>query len=269
MSTRTKLKVKKRSKKRGPRYAGKKILRILSAAAQSLDDFGNFAYNPHPYIYSSLGHVYSKETIDDAVDDLIKEGLVEKSETKGLRLALAGTKVKEKLIRLQEEEWDGQWRVVFFDIPEARRSVRDDLRAELKKLGFGLWQRSAWITPFDIAEELGSYLQKADLSVVVQVLVGERVGKPDDRELAREIWSLDEINKKYKTLLGDWGKEIKKEQSGEERLAAAAKFHRRYLDILEKDPRLPKQLLPDGWLGDQAKKLFKKLRSTLAKGKAF
>ena len=259
----------KRGRKKGQSVVAEKILDLLSVTAQALDSFGNFTYNPYPYIYASLGHVHSKETINDAVEGLVKKGLVEKSKTEGLRLTLVGAKVKEKLVRVREKEWDGEWRVVFFDIPEAQRKLRDDLRSELKKLGFGLWQRSAWVTPFDIAEELSSYLREENLSGAVQVLVGERFGELNDQDFASGVWALKEINEKYQELLDDWGEELKKEQGGEERLRVAATFHQRYLDIFDTDPRLPEKILPDDWVGGEAGKLFKKLKSILSVRKDF
>ena len=270
MATTDKPKTKeRRGRKKGYSAAGEKILQILSAAAETLDTVGDFAYNPYPYIYASLGHVHDKKTIDGVVNDLIGKGLIEESKNEGLRLTPVGADVEKSLIRARKKEWDGKWRVVSFDIPEAQRHIRDGLRRELKKLGFGLWQRSAWITPFDIAEELGSYLQKEGLSRAVQILVGERFGELSDQDFASEIWPLKEINERYQELLNDWGEELEEERSGEERLQAAAILHQCYLNILETDPCLPKKLLPDDWLGDDAQDLFKKLKSILAGGKVF
>lgn len=242
----------------------KKILRILSVVAQTLDTLGDFTYNPYPYLYASLGDVYDRETINDAVDDLIGKGLVEGNNDLGLRITSVGAGVEEGLVRARQKKWDGKWRVVFFDIPEVQRDIRDGLRSELKRLGFGLWQRSAWLTPFDIAKELSSYLRKQGLSEVVQIIAGERVGELNDREFAVKIWPvLADINERYKKLLDVWKEEIAKESTTEERFEAATSLHDRYLDILAADPQLPSELLPGDWLGDEAKKLFKKLKSTL------
>lgn len=243
-----------------------KILSILAASAGALDTLGNFAYNPYPYLYASLGTSYRKEHIDEAIDSLTSEGLVEGDRNEGLRLTLAGAGIKKRLYQARREEWDGKWRVVFFDIPEVQRDIRDGLRFELKKLGFGLWQRSAWITPFDIAKELNSYLREQNLAEAVQVVVGERFGELNDRKFAAKVWPLDDINERYERLLSVWKKEIGKESTAEERLEAAASLHNRYLDVLAADPRLPLELLPGDWVGDDAKKLFKKLKSTLTVG---
>ncbi len=249
--------------KKRPHPLKDKILTILAASADVLDTMGNFTYNSYSYLYSSLGDSYPKEHIDDVVVSLTREGLLEGNKSEGLRVTLAGAEIKKSLHHARQEEWDGNWRVVFFDIPEAKRKLRDDLRSELKKLGFGLWQRSAWITPFDITKELNSYLQKQDLSSVVQILVGERFGELGDRDFAAKVWPLKDITERYRALLSVWEGEIGKESTAEERFEAAASLHNRYLDILASDPQLPPELLPHDWVGNKAKALFRKLKSTL------
>lgn len=55
--------------------------------------------------------------------------------------------------------WDQKWRLVFFDIPEDRRSGRTMLTSKLKSLGFYQLQKSAWIHPFpcrDVIERISS-----------------------------------------------------------------------------------------------------------------
>lgn len=45
-------------------------------------------------------------------------------------------------------EWDGKWRIVFFDVPESRRQIRDYIRGVLKRQGFKEFQRSMWLYPY-------------------------------------------------------------------------------------------------------------------------
>lgn len=47
------------------------------------------------------------------------------------------------------KKWDGKWRIVMFDIKEARRMDRDQLRDELEAIGFYRFQNSAWFYPYD------------------------------------------------------------------------------------------------------------------------
>lgn len=244
-----------------------RVLTLLAATSGALEAAGDFAYNPYPYVYSSLGVSHTKKGLELGIQELVKKGLVEEDRNEGLRLTSAGAEVKKGLLREHSRDWDSQWRVVIFDIPEAKRELRDDLRFGLKDLGFGLWQRSVWVTPFDIGEELNSYLQKEGISNFVEIVVGERVGGSSDRDFAARVWPLDKINERYERLLASWEEELKKESSAEERLRAVASFHNHYLAILEDDPRLPPELLSDDWVGGDAKELFGKLKSILTVSK--
>lgn len=38
-------------------------------------------------------------------------------------------------LQIEDEQWDGRWRIVIFDIPEKRRGARDILRYNLKSWG--------------------------------------------------------------------------------------------------------------------------------------
>lgn len=59
--------------------------------------------------------------------------------------------------------WDYLWRVVFFDIKEKRRWVRDALRDRLIDLGFCQLQQSVYVIPYDCTKEI------ADLSALLYV----------------------------------------------------------------------------------------------------
>ena len=52
------------------------------------------------------------------------------------------------------KRWDGNWRVVIFDISELTRIKRDGFRGFLKTLGFYPLQRSVWIQPYDCRDEI-------------------------------------------------------------------------------------------------------------------
>lgn len=244
------------------------ILTLLALSAQALGQLSS--YNRYPYIYSALEGGESekrRKKIDSAVRGLVKEGLVEEVEPGSFQLTPAGAELKKSLYWSRGQRWDGKWRVVIFDIPEKQRNLRDDLRLELKKLGFGCWQRSVWVTPFDFVRELHQFLERQNLSEGVQIIVGERFGGLPDREFAASVWPLDELNEKYARLLDSWEEELKEERNDEERLQVVCALHNNYVDILVTDPQLPDELLPLDWKGNRAAKLFEKLRSMLALGR--
>lgn len=57
------------------------------------------------------------------------------------------------------QKWDGKWRAIIFDIPEASKRERNFLRTELKYMKFKELQKSIWITPFNIENELFALLK--------------------------------------------------------------------------------------------------------------
>lgn len=74
----------------------------------------------------------------------------------------------EKVAIAKKRKWDRRWRVVIFDIPERRKSVRTRLRRFMDEYGFVRLQDSVWIYPYD-CEDLIS-LAKANFRVGADVL---------------------------------------------------------------------------------------------------
>lgn len=57
-------------------------------------------------------------------------------------------------MEIKKEKWDGQWRMVIFDIPEKQRNARDSLRWKLKELGFYELQKSVFVFPHECKNEI-------------------------------------------------------------------------------------------------------------------
>ena len=91
-----------------------------------------------------------------ALGRLAAKGLVVFVEKDGKRYARITQKGKqildletEKIRMKKQKRWDRRWRVVIFDIPERRRSVRIRLRTFMQSCGFERLQDSVWIYPYD------------------------------------------------------------------------------------------------------------------------
>lgn len=52
------------------------------------------------------------------------------------------------------KHWDGQWRIVLFDIPEDRRKLRDIFRKRIKQLGCYELQKSVFVHPYECFKEM-------------------------------------------------------------------------------------------------------------------
>ena len=83
--------------------------------------------------------------------------------TENGRRALAFEQQKVTLRARTKKRWDGRWRMVVFDIPEKRRSIRVRLRTTMQGMGFMRLQNSVWVFPHDCEEVIT--LLKAELRV--------------------------------------------------------------------------------------------------------
>ena len=105
---------------------------------------------------------YPNKKVYNAFYNLRKQGLInfydknnqiyisltEKGKQKAGWMQIDNLKIK------KPKKWDGKWRLVMFDISNLKRIYREALRGKLKELGFCLFQKSIWITPYNCAKEI-------------------------------------------------------------------------------------------------------------------
>lgn len=117
--------------------------------------------------------------VNTAFNRLIDRKLLEvrgNGERRSVRLTEAGERAlalekARTLTRSHERRhWDGQWRMVMFDIPEHRRATRMRLYALMREIGFFKLQQSVWIYPYDCEELI--QLIKAEIRAGYSVLYG-------------------------------------------------------------------------------------------------
>lgn len=131
-----------------------------------------------------------------ALGRLAAKGLVTFVEEDGKRYARI-TEKGERMLQIETErtaimkkrKWDRRWRVVIFDVPERRKSVRDRLRRFMGEYGFVRLQDSVWIYPYDCEELIA--LAKAEFRIGADALymIVERLER--DKHL-REHFALPE-----------------------------------------------------------------------------
>ena len=144
-------------------------------------------------------------------------------------------------------KWQGEWFIVNFDIPEAIKMKRTILRDALRSWGFGKLQNSVWISPRDFVENVEEIIEENSLEPYVILSVSDKVGRVETKMLAEDIWNLSDIQTLYRKFIDDFND--KKDFS-------AAKAFFQYQNILHRDPQLPKELLPDDWLGKEANDIY-------------
>ena len=169
------------------------------------------------------------------------------------------------LLRFRRKRWDGKWRQVVFDIPEEMKVKRKQLRNKLLSLGFGMLQRSVYITPFDISQQVTDFLEEHSLEEYAIAFEMEKLSGESEKELANVVWKLDNLHRGYLKFMMKWEKFL--EATDKEVLKKFEKCQEEYFSILLDDPGLPRELLPNDWLSLQASRIFKKLLSRTRKAR--
>lgn len=167
---------------------------------------------------------------------------------KGYLKALGGRLPEERWNRA----WDGKWRMILFDLPEAKRTVRNELRKQLKAAHFGGLQRSAWITP-DPVDSIGKSLKKiVAASGVMAFFEGTPCGGESPEELVAGAWDFAKINNSFadhQSLL-DALPRARDKQFRERLLEWARDEKRSWALCMTLDPLLPRVLWPKDYQGE-------------------
>lgn len=207
------------------------------------------------YKRQSLTNAIYRLLITKKIKKVVEDGNV-KIEITSVGLKALGMSLN--LNKFSAKPWDGTWRLVVFDIEEKAKKDRDSLRWKLKELGFAMLQESVWISPLPLEKELGEYFNNQKIKGEV-LLTRSKVLVGDQKALAEKCWGLDELNEKYQDLCGQW-----KERRVENSIKEAFNFENKFLNLVLKDPFLPKDLLPELWYGKKAQQIYlKQVRKAL------
>ena len=207
-----------------------------------------------------LGLGIDGETVKKAIWNATHHKFIKKDKTSHLiELTKEGKDRINSLLPTYRKKrtWNGHFYLVIYDIEEKKRQERNILRGYLGKLGCGLLQNSVWLTPYSPQKILHDFIDEKKLSgaiIVSDIGKDGSIGEERIDELINKIYKLDELNLKYKEL-------ISLLESGS---LSKIQAEFQYFSILQKDPQLPFEILPFGWLGDKAYQLLNKKYPNLA-----
>lgn len=156
--------------------------------------------------------------------------------------------------------WDSKMRIVSYEIPERKRSLRDSLRREVSGWGLGPWHRSFWLTPHPIIPELKRITNESSGAEYIQAFEGSPVFG-DPKVLLEKVWSIQSLEDHYKKTFKHWHEILSNDSSSkEQKMKQVVDL---YLDILKVDPGLPKELIGASWIGFEAFEIFNEMRKIL------
>ena len=175
--------------------------------------------------------------------------------------------------RRWKRAWDGQWRVLLFDLPSRERLARLRLWRWLRAHRFGYLQNSVWLSP-DPPEESILPLRHLNLTPESFAVLASRPEAPNsDIDLVKSAWDFPLINRCYQRVLdlAVRGLELANTPDAKPAQLRAwlANEREAWLAALARDPLLPEALLPPDYLGcaawEQRRVAFTALTRRLAK----
>jgi len=196
---------------------------------------------------------YSRKKYRELVNRLQRLNLIQRTVLEGaVNFRLTGGGQKRLLhnfpaLALTGKSWDGFWRVVMFDVPEAQRQERDRLRRRLIKLGFGRLQDSTYLSAYDWDE--------AVFESPALFLEAKQKHLGDPKKLADKIWHLDQLADGYQQVIDRLTTRfgIKDAKKRDEFLR---RTHQEFLEVFITDPFLPPEFLPADWPAAKCRKFL-------------
>lgn len=162
-------------------------------------------------------------------------------------------------------DWDGQWTVVSFSIPESERDVRRVLRNGLRNMAFGDLQDGVWITPHDRQAEAVELLDDLGVAEGHVMRAAWRL-REGDRSAISRAFGLDDLAASYEDFLAEYEPRLDTSRVSlgpREALVLRTKLTNDWLAFRLEDPELPAELLPGGWPRPRAREVFLRLYDAL------
>jgi phenylacetic acid degradation operon negative regulatory protein len=176
--------------------------------------------------------------------------------------------------------WDGMWSLVAFSIPEEHRSARDELRKELRWLGFAPLYDGLWVCPRDHAGDVMARLKDLGISTATAFratalpaataagVVGAVGAAAADgaggalvtADIPARAWDLSGLRDRYQEFTEFAGLLRDQTVAGEittaDALVARTRVMNEWRAFPAMDPDLPYELLPPAWPRAAARDLF-------------
>jgi phenylacetic acid degradation operon negative regulatory protein len=149
------------------------------------------------------------------------------------------------------ENWDRRWLLVAARIPDGDRSTRHTVRTRLGWAGLGWLGPGLWISAHPEREaEVARVLSQAGVTDA-HLFTATRSGLDGAADMVRAAWDLDAVERQYERFIA----EFSGAEPGDVLARQVELVHtwRRFPAI---DPALPGELLPAGWRGLEAARLF-------------
>jgi phenylacetic acid degradation operon negative regulatory protein len=163
----------------------------------------------------------------------------------------------------EDQPWDGRWLVLTVGVPENSRSLRQRLRTQLGWAGLGATSAGVWVTPrVDREPEARRVLEALGFSDGAWSFIATAGQIGSERSLVRSAWDLDQIEARYEEFLDLVG--TRRPRTDRQALVAQIRLVQAWRRFPLLDPALPRELLPPGWSGNRAARVFRERHAVWA-----
>lgn len=173
---------------------------------------------------------------------------------------------------VQGRGWDHRWRLVAFNVPEAQRVQRDQLRDRLLSWGGAPVGNGLYVSVHPWENDVREEAATLGLSIHVTLAASDELevgGVRDARDLARSLWPVDDLALRYQEFVDDHARVVpllEELRARRERIAdadflpGALAMVTAFNEVFFDDPLLPPELLPRPWPGRAARDLLVRSR---------
>lgn len=115
-------------------------------------------------------------------------GIYEKEGEERIEITEKGKKriVRYKIDELKltrPKKWDGEWRIIMFDIPEKFKKGRDALTKKIKDMEICPMQKSVYVCPFNCRDEIDFISEVFGVRRFVRYVVASDLGEDEELKL--------------------------------------------------------------------------------------
>jgi phenylacetic acid degradation operon negative regulatory protein len=150
-----------------------------------------------------------------------------------------------------QPNWDRRWLLVLAQVPESNRAGRHLLYTRMRWAAFGQPAPGVWITTHTDRVREAEFVLREAAAHEAQIFLSEHIAGEHLPALVRRAWDLDEMAQRYEQFIDEFARP----PSGDPIARVTQLVHAWRLLALV-DPALPEELLPKGWSGVRAAKLF-------------
>ncbi|WP_344589201.1 PaaX family transcriptional regulator [Actinomadura vinacea] len=183
------------------------------------------------------------------------------------RLAPTADRVLERIQRrvvefgTEDRAWDGSWTTVMFSVPDDQRDLRYVVKTRLRWLGYAPLYDGVWVSPHADHDQTVELFESVDVgnATVLRSKVTYAVNRGDPLT----AWDVAAIHASYEEFIAEFEPLLDRVEHGlvgtAEALVARTNVKDAWRELVSMDPELPASLLPPGWPGRRAQRVFARI----------